>query len=276
MRADFHVHTDISDGSLGLRETIQVAKENGVTHMAITNHDTVKGLKEAIKEGDRKSIIIIPGIEISAYDFVNKKKVHILGYNFELEGKNIRKLCDPILERRNENSIRQIDILKINGYKINTQNILRKSVNSEVIYKQNIMAELIEKGYTDEIYSDLYKKLFKNGGICSGDIEYVDVFEAVKAIKADNGIAVLAHPGQLDSYGIIDKLVAQGLDGIELNHMDHTEEDVTKIKGYSDKYGLILTGGSDFHGEYGSSSIKIGEITAPNEYIHIFHKDAEK
>ncbi len=275
MRADFHVHTDISDGSLGLRETIQVAKENGVTHMAITNHDTVKGLKEAIKEGDRKGIIIIPGIEISAYDFVNKKKVHILGYNFELEGKNIRKLCDPILERRNENSIRQIDILKINGYKINTQNILRKSVNSEVIYKQHIMAELIEKGYTDEIYSDLYKKLFKKGGICSGDIEYVDVFEAVKAIKADNGIAVLAHPGQLDSYGIIDELVAQGLDGIELNHMDHTEEDVTKIKEYSDKYGLILTGGSDFHGEYGSS-IKIGEITAPNEYIRIFYKDAEK
>ncbi|WP_315065615.1 PHP domain-containing protein [uncultured Clostridium sp.] len=275
MRADFHVHTDISDGSLGLRETIQVAKENGVTHMAITNHDTVKGLKEAVKEGDRKGIIIIPGIEISAYDFVNKKKVHILGYNFELEGKNIRKLCDPILERRNENSIRQIDILKINGYKINTQNILRKSVNSEVIYKQHIMAELIEKGYTDEIYSDLYKKLFKKGGICSGDIEYVDVFEAVKAIKADNGIAVLAHPGQLDSYGIIDELVAQGLDGIELNHMDHTEEDVTKIKEYSDKYGLILTGGSDFHGEYGSS-IKIGEITAPNEYIRIFYKDAEK
>lgn len=275
MRADFHVHTDISDGSLGLRETIQVAKENGVTHMAITNHDTVKGLKEAVKEGDRKGIIIIPGIEISAYDFVNKKKVHILGYNFELEGKNIRKLCDPILERRNENSIRQIDILKINGYKINTQNILRKSVNSEVIYKQHIMAELIEKGYTDEIYSDLYKKLFKKGGICSGDIEYVDVFEAVKAIKADNGIAVLAHPGQLDSYGIIDELVAQGLDGIELNHMDHTEEDVTKIKEYSDKYGLILTGGSDFHGEYGSS-IKIGEITAPNEYISIFYKDAEK
>ncbi|OOM78628.1 PHP domain-containing protein [Clostridium sp. BL-8] len=275
MRADFHVHTDISDGSLGLRETIQVAKENEVTHMAITNHDTVKGLKEAIKEGDRKGIIIIPGIEISAYDFVNKKKVHILGYNFELEGKNIRKLCDPILERRNENSIRQIDILKINGYKINTQNILRKSVNSEVIYKQHIMAELIEKGYTDEIYSDLYKKLFKKGGICSGDIEYVDVFEAVKAIKADNGIAVLAHPGQLDSYGIIDELVAQGLDGIELNHMDHTEEDVTKIKEYSDKYGLILTGGSDFHGEYGSS-IKIGEITAPNEYISIFYKDAEK
>ncbi len=275
MRADFHVHTDISDGSLGLRETIQVAKENGVTHMAITNHDTVKGLKEAVKEGDRKGIIIIPGIEISAYDFVNKKKVHILGYNFELEGKNIRKLCDPILERRNENSIRQIDILKINGYKINTQNILRKSVNSEVIYKQHIMAELIEKGYTDEIYSDLYKKLFKKGGICSGDIEYVDVFEAVKAIKADNGIAVLAHPGQLDSYGIIDELVAQGLDGIELNHMDHTEEDVTKIKEYSDKYGLILTGGSDFHGEYGSS-IKIGEIMAPNEYIRIFYKDAEK
>lgn len=269
MRADFHVHTDISDGSLGLRETIQVAKENGVTHVAITNHDTIRGLREAIKEGDKKGVIVIPGIEISAYDFINNRKVHILGYNFELEGKNITKLCNPVLERRNENSIWQIDRLKDNGYKINMQNIFRRARNSEVIYKQHIMAELTDSNYTNKIYSDLYKKLFKNGGICSKDIEYVDALEAVKAIKSDNGIAVLAHPGQLDSYGIINKLVAAGLDGIELNHMDHTEEDIKKIKEYSDKYSLILTGGSDFHGEYGSP-IKIGEVTSPNEYIHIF------
>jgi predicted metal-dependent phosphoesterase TrpH len=271
MRADLHVHTDIS---LGLRETIQVAKENGVTHMAITNHDTVRGLREAIKEGNSKGIIIVPGIEISAYDYINNRKVHILGFNFDLEGKNITKLCNPILERRNENSIWQIDRLKSNGYKINIQSILMRAKNSEIIYKQHIMAELIDKGYTGEIYSDLYKRLFKGGGICSRDIEYVDVFEAVKAIKADRGIAVLAHPGQLDSYSIIDRLVAQGLDGIELNHADHKEEDIKKVKEYSDKYSLILTGGSDFHGEYGST-VKIGEITAPNEYMHIFHRDVK-
>lgn len=275
MKADFHVHTDISDSSLGLKETIQIAKENCVTHMAVTNHDTVRGLREAINEGDKEDIIIIPGIEISAYDFINKKKVHILGYNFELEGKNITKLCNPILEKRNENSIWQIERLKDNGYKINMLNVLKRSRNSKVIYKQHIMAELIDTSYTHITYSNLYRKLFKNGGICSRDIQYVDVFQAVKAIKADKGIAVLAHPGQLDSYSIIDKLVDAGLDGIELNHMDHTEEDIKKIKEYSSKYNLILTGGSDFHGEYGKS-IKVGEIACPNEYIHVFDNSIKK
>lgn len=266
MKADFHVHTDISDSSFSLEETMQTAKENCVTHMAITNHDTVRGLREAIKEGEKEGIKVIPGIEISAYDFLNERKVHILGYNFQLEGKNITKLCSNILERRNENSIWQIERLLDNGYKINMLNIMKRSKNSKVIYKQHIMAELTCKTHTNEEYADLYKKLFKNGGICSRDIQYVDVFEAVKAIKEDKGIAVLAHPGQLNSYGLIDELVHVGLDGIELNHMDHTEEDIKKIKEYGSKYNLILTGGSDFHGEYGKA-VKVGEIVCPNEYI---------
>lgn len=275
MKADFHVHTDISDGSFGIEETIQIARENCVTHMAVTNHDTVRGLRAAIEEGEKEGVIIIPGIELSAYDYINRRKVHVLGYNFEFEGKNITKLCNPILERRNKNSFWQIDRLRDNGYKINMLNILKKSKNSKTIYKQHIMAELTDRPFNDEIYSELYKGLFKNNGICSRDIQYVDVFEAVKAIKSDKGIAVLAHPGQLDSYSIIKELVEAGLDGIELNHMDHTEEDIKKIKEYANKYNLILTGGSDFHGEYGKA-ISLGEITCPNEYVHIFEAGIKK
>ncbi|HEX2925266.1 MAG TPA: PHP domain-containing protein, partial [Ruminiclostridium sp.] len=168
MKADLHVHTDISDSSFNVKDTIRIAKASGVTHLGITNHDTVEGLKEAIEEGAKEGISVIPGIEISAWDPASGKKAHILGYRFDLKGENIRKLCGTILERRHENSIRQIQVLLENNYYISLENIGRRAVNSRVIYKQHIMAELMEKGYTDSIYSDLYRKLFKGVGICAG------------------------------------------------------------------------------------------------------------
>ncbi|MTI65827.1 MAG: PHP domain-containing protein [Firmicutes bacterium] len=274
MKADLHVHTDISDSSYDLLKTLKLAKKNNLTHIGIVNHDTIKGLKKAIELGKKQGIKVIPGIEISAFNFKDNKKVHILGFNFDLKGENIKKLCDPLLKRRHENSLLQIDKLTLNGYKIDIKNIFNNAKNSSIVYKQHIMAELINKGYTDEIYSDLYKKLFKNSGICERDIEYVDVFDAVKAIKKDNGIAVLAHPGQLDSYDLIPELVNIGLDGLEIYHEDHKKEDIEKIKDLSEKYNLILTGGSDFHGEYGSD-INIGDILSPKEYIQCFDRDID-
>jgi fructose-1,6-bisphosphatase/inositol monophosphatase family enzyme/predicted metal-dependent phosphoesterase TrpH len=271
MKADFHIHTDISDGYNNIKEIMKMAKQNDLTHIAITNHDTIEGLEEAIKLGKKEGIKVIPGIEISAFNFEKDKKVHILGFNFDLEGKNIKKLCDPILQKRNANSILHIVNLIQNGYKISIKNIINRARDSGVIYKQHIMDELIEKGYTNEIYSELYKELFKKDGICSNDIIYVDAVDAVKAIKLDGGVAVLAHPGQLNSYDIIDRLVNVGLDGLELNHEDHSPKDIEIINEYSNKYNLFLTGGSDFHGKYGSE-ISLGCITSPKEVIKVLDK----
>ena len=82
MRVDLHIHTTISDSSLSTKDTLLLAKERGLTHVAITNHDTVVGLQEAIELGRQIGVHVIPGIEISAYDFKRQKKTHILGYNF--------------------------------------------------------------------------------------------------------------------------------------------------------------------------------------------------
>ncbi|MGH4118190.1 PHP domain-containing protein [Clostridium sp.] len=268
MKADFHVHTNISDGSMNIDQVISMAISNEVTHMAITNHDTVKGLPEAILLGKKAGIKIIPGIEISAFDFETGRKIHILGFNFKLEATNIKKICDPILERRHNNSLWQISELQKNGYIFNVDNIHSRAKSSEVIYKQHIMAELTEADYSSRAYSDLYQKLFKGDGICARDIEYVDATDAVRAIKEDGGIAILAHPGQLDSYSSIDKLVTAGLDGIELYHEDHGQEDHIKVMQYCRKNYLITTGGSDFHGSYGSP-VKIGQKTSAEEFIHV-------
>lgn len=270
MKGDLHVHTNISDSSYGIRETLNMAKKNKVTHIGIVNHDTVKGLKEAVEIGKNMGIKVIPGVEISAYDYRNNKKVHILGYNFDLDGENIKKICDPMLKRRDENSRWQIKTLLENDYELDLDYITEKTKTSEIIYKQHIMKALIKSKYTDTIYSDLYKKLFKNGGICARDIEYVDVLDAVRAIKSDGGIAVLAHPGHMNSYDVIPELVAEKLDGIEINHHGHSEEDIKKIREFSERYNLFLTGGTDFHGEYGEKPINIGDIECPEETLNLF------
>ncbi|SKC47845.1 inositol monophosphatase family protein [Maledivibacter halophilus] len=275
MKADLHVHTNISDSNYSIEETIQMAKEQGITHLGIVDHDTTLGLKKAIEVGEKYGIKIIPGIEISAYDYKNNRKVHILGYKFDLNAHNIKNLCDPIIKKRHNNSLWQIEKLIENGYKIRLDEVYEKAKYSTCIYKQHIMDVLIEKGYTDKIYSSLYKQLFKGNGICARDIEYIDVFDAVKAIKGDGGIAVLAHPGQLKSYDLIDDLVEIGLDGIELYHEDHTDADHRKILEYQEKYNLILTGGSDYHGDYGSN-FKIGDFLTSKEYIKFFDNEIEE
>ncbi|MGB4438337.1 MAG: PHP domain-containing protein [Sedimentibacter sp.] len=266
MKVDLHVHTNISDSDYSIEETIQIAKENDIKYIGIVNHDTTEGLEEAIEFGNKEGIYIIPGIEISAYDYKRNKKVHLLGYNFNLKAENIKALCNPLIEKRNKNSLRQINILIDNNYNISLEEVQAKAKYSTCIYKQHIMAALMDKGYCSEIYSDLYHKLFKNGGICSGDIEYVDAFKAMEAIKKDGGKVVLAHPGQLDSYEIMEELWSSGLDGIELYHEDHNPEDLIKILEYSVKHKVILTGGSDFHGSYGGTS-SMGKITVPINFV---------
>lgn len=266
MKADLHVHTTYSDGSYSVEETLKKAVKNGLSHISIVDHDTIKGTRLAQKIGMQLGITVIPGIEISAYDFNNNRKVHILGYMYDEEATHIQKLCQPLLERRHNNSIWQVQQLINHGFQLSLDVLNTKSKTSQVIYKQHIMSALTDLPFTDSTYQSQYKELFKNNGVCARDITYVNAIDAVGAIKADNGIAVLAHPGQLNSFEMIPALVEAGLDGIELNHFDHSEEDKVRVREYADMYQLALTGGSDFHGEFGKS-IEIGDILCPPAFI---------
>ncbi len=247
MRADLHVHTNISDSSLSTEATLLLAKERGLTHVAITNHDTVMGLKEAIALGKMIGIEVIPGIEISAYDFNRHVKAHILGYNFDLEAPHIKALVDETNRLRDENTKWQVQQLIEAGYDLTMEEVAKKAKASTAFYKQHIFDVLIEKGYT----RDELKPLFKKGGLCDRVITYVDGRDAVKAIKADGGIAVIAHPGQSKSYDMIPDLVEVGLDGIEKYHPDHQALDYQRIDELVNRYQLIITTGSDFHFTYG-------------------------
>ncbi|WP_085992312.1 PHP domain-containing protein [Oceanobacillus senegalensis] len=262
MKADLHVHSHYSDGSDSLEKVIKQGVRNGLTHLSFVDHDTVDGLQESLTLGREYGIEIIPGIEISAYDFKRNRKVHILGYNYHPKGSHIRALCQALLKRRQEHSLWQIRQIQTLGYQLEEENIMESAKPSHTIYKQHIMGHLTNADYDSPPYRELYQKLFKNNGIAAGDIEYVDVFDAVSAIKADDGMAVVAHPGQLDSYDLIPELVKIGLDGVERNHPDHTRKDFHMVETLAERYGLVMTGGTDYHGSFGTP-VEIGSITSP-------------
>lgn len=261
-KVDMHVHSHYSDGFDSIEEIFKRAKTNGVQRISIVDHDTVDSFDQAFFFGRKYQIDVIPGIEISAYDYKRNRKVHILGYSYQPEAIHIKNACQSVLERRHAHSLWQLEQLSQAGYPLDVQVALRNKPPNTPFYKQHIMHQLTTKSYTSQEYKELYTRLFKGNGIASGDIEYIDVFMAVEAIRSDGGMAVVAHPGQLKSYDVIPELVERGLNGIERNHPDHTPTDHEKVEELSNKFGLFMTGGTDYHGIFGSP-VEIGSFTSP-------------
>ncbi len=272
MIADLHVHTRFSDGSYTARELVVEAKRKNLSHVAVVDHDTTAGLPIIASLAQRAGLGMIPGVEISAFDTRTSRKIHLLGYRLPLPAPHVEALCAPIRERRDARTREQVQALLEAGYPITLEEVEEIAADSfspeeldvweGVLFKQHVMELLVKKGAASQMYGDLYRALFKDDGICAGDIEYVDLFEALGAIRADGGVAVLAHPGQQESFDLIPSLVEAGLAGIEVFHPDHSPEDTARARALAEDFDLIEVGGTDDHGTFGSTR-RLGEITAP-------------
>jgi len=264
MKVELHCHTNISDCPLSVEEVLELALVQGVTHLAVTNHDTTLGLDKAVEVGKRLGIEVIPGIEISGFDFERGRRVHILGYFIEPGHEAIAKVCEPIIQKRHAASEEMTQRLISAGYEITWERCLEIAEGGTGVYKQHIMHALIEAGYTDSIYGSLYNKLFSRGqsgeqpGIAYIPMEYMDAKTAVQAVLLAGGVPVLAHPGQYGNFEMVPDLVEAGLQGIEVWHPLHQKAHEEQAILLAKEYDLIMTGGSDFHGEYGEKPVVIG------------------
>ncbi|NGP45093.1 PHP domain-containing protein [Bacillaceae bacterium SIJ1] len=264
MKVELHCHTTVSDGSYTFLELLDLAEKEEVGCLAVTNHDTTKDIVEMIAIGKERGIDIIPSIEISAFDFLRKRRVHILGYFIEPGHEAIEQLCSPLVTQRHQASLQMIDKLIAAGYEITLEQVMTYAEGGTGIYKQHIMRALIDQGYTSSYFGDLYKKLFSRGqngmevGIAYIPLEYVDAKAAVAAVRKAGGVPVLAHPGQYGNFEAVPELVEGGLQGIEVWHPLHDKEDETLAQELAHKYDLVMTGGSDFHGIYGEKDVTLG------------------
>jgi predicted metal-dependent phosphoesterase TrpH len=257
---DLHMHSTYSDGSCGVDRLIDEAREQGLAGIAVTDHDWLEQLSSVRAIARKRDFPVLAGIEVSAYNPATGRKVHILGYGLEatpdLSGP-VEKLVAPTRVARTANTLWQAWTLmragvSFKGNTVDLDEVVQVGRRSGCAFRQHIMWALTRLPYTDPDYQALYRTYFKNGGMVQRSISYPDAHLAVRAIREQGGVAVLAHPGQMDSWGMIPDLVKEGLQGIEAHHPDHSAQDVERAREAARTYGLFLTGGSDYHGIYGA------------------------
>ena len=154
-------------------------------------------------------------------------------------------------------------------FPISTEFIISHASGSTNLFKQHIMHTLMDAGYTDKIFGDLYDALFSPDSETNllAPTKYPDVKEVIDEIHGAGGIAVLAHPAFLDNFDEIDDYVEMGLDGIEVWHPSASDMEIEMLGGICKEKKLLMTGGSDFHGIYGSSTVTLGTCTTPDEHL---------
>ena len=267
LKADLHIHTKLSDGTVGIDDIVILAKNAGVTTISITDHDCLAGTVRAEMIGNRYGVNVIPGVEFSATDSKRKSKVHILCYLPD-KPERLEGLCKSNSLLRKRAGV--IMLKKVaNKFPISKDFILRNAQGSTNIFKQHILKALMECGYTTEIFGDLHKKLFSKDSPMnvSMDPTYPEPQEIIEAIHEAGGIAVLANPQKCKNDKLLDQLVEAGLDGIEIYTPDMPEEDKVNLAKYAKKHKILTTGGSNFKGLYNKSVISIGDCDLPDECV---------
>lgn len=272
MIGDLHCHTRLSDGSMGIEDILFYAKRAGLDFISITDHDTLAGFTRADVVGKRLGIHVIQGVEISCYDFERGRKVHILCY-LPQKPNRLEGICMKVLEARNQAGIEMANKV-MQYYPVTLDHIMRHASGSKAIYKAHIMHALMDLGYTGEIYGDLFSQLLSAGpGICAVNFEYPDVLKVLGLIRIAGGIAVMAHPESYGSVELLEDLAQKNmLDGVELDYPTNTPEGRAAIEVIADNYGLIKTGGTDFHGFYRTKPQPLGTCVTVEQSLNELFK----
>ena len=267
MICDLHCHTTMSDGSLGIEDVILQAKRMNIDFLSITDHDTLSSFSRAKILGERYGVKMIQGVEMSAWDKERNRKVHIICYAPKKPDR-LEGLCLKSCEIRKSCSKEMIEkVMQL--YPITPESVLKHCTGSKSIYKSHIMRALIEYGYALEFYGELDKKLFSvDSGICLVEREYPDVRFVLELIHSARGVAVMAHPALYDSMELLAELAEEKkLDGVEVYHYSADDNQKKELLDIAEKYDLIVTGGSDFHGLYNAVPTHLGSNTTSKENL---------
>ncbi|HTS16399.1 MAG TPA: PHP domain-containing protein [Verrucomicrobiae bacterium] len=262
--ADLHLHTRFSDGSFTPRELLQHAARLGFSAIAITDHDTLDGIPDALAAGKELGVEIIPGVEITSR--YGPQELHMLAYLFG------DSWCDPGLRAvlhqatqiREERAGEFVKKLNAIGVSLTLEDV-RACAKSGTIGRPHIAMALVKRGHvtsTDEAFARFLKR---------GKPAYVERFrmeaaEIIGHIKSAGGVAVIAHPGlnTLDDH--LGDMVAQGMAGIEVWHSRHTAAQTERYSRLAKQLGVCATGGSDCHGS-GRDGMLLGRIKLPYDRV---------
>ena len=253
---DLHLHTTASDGTSSPKEVVKKAADLGFSSIAITDHDTVSGLEEALIAGDRHNIEVIPGIELNT-DY-KEFEIHILGYFIDY---NSEILLDKLasLKKARYNRIKKM-IDKLAEIEIEISFAEVKEVAGDAPLGRAHLAEVIlEHGYESD-WSTVFDKYIGRQGPAYVERKKINPQEAIDLIKSIGGVPVVAHPGLINSDHVVEELISWGIKGLEVYHSEHDKEDIKRYKNIAEENGLLITSGSDCHGKKRKEGELIGKI----------------
>jgi hypothetical protein len=257
---DLHAHTTASDGSLTPTQLVQLAKDSGLSALAVTDHDTVAGYAEAFEAGKKLGVEVVPAVEISG--IWPTGTLHMLGYLVDPKSPELLAALNELLEGRNTRNPRIIANLNKLGMAITIEEAAAQA-GGKVIGRPHIAKVLLAKGYVKTIQEAFDKYLADNAPAFENK-EVMKPADAIASIHAAGGLAVLAHPNWLKcpDDATIEKAVvdlkAAGIDGVEVWHSDHKEHEEQLFARLAAKHGLLTSGGSDFHGA-SKGDIRLGK-----------------
>ena len=268
---DLHVHTAWSDGSMAVADVVAFAARKGLGGIAITDHDAMDMVAPAQRAAKALGIGILPGVELSCIDHDTGRKVHLLVYAPQTQAP-LEPLFDLMARRRQQTGEEMLDLL-VKHYPVTREQVLEQAKTSKTIYRVHLLRALLELGYSDRVYGPLYQTLFGREGVCRRQVTYIDVYEGAKAAQASGGAVVLAHPDVYDSFDIGERLAKAGLlDGVEYSYprrnLGHIETHDRLVR----DYGLLATGGTDFHGFYTTTPNPIGSCTTSAYALSQLHR----
>ena len=257
---DLHSHSTASDGTLPSAEVVRLAARCGLSGMALTDHDTIGGIAEAAAQAKEVGIDFLPGIEISA-EYPHPGTMHILGYGIDPRSASLLDLTTQLLEGRDNRNPKIIARLRELGVAITMEEVeleakaaeAEQQGNKKPIGRPHIAAILLRKGYVSSM-KQAFDKYLAPGGSAYFDKERLTPARALEMIHESGGLPVLAHPVQLrtENDGQLERVIKDlkdlGLEGLEVIHSDHDAALVEKYGRLAERFNLLKTGGSDFHG----------------------------
>lgn len=249
-KADFHIHTNYSDGVFSPEKIVDTALDAGLEAIALTDHDNILSYDVAQNYlqsiGKQDKLEIIQGIEVNT--LFKKYEVHILGYFMDTENEDFKNLIKNQQQARINQTLEIIDLLdKKEGIKISFDSILAQVAEGGSIGRPHIAKAITSTGGTSSII-EAYNKYINDSSPVYVQRKTVSPQDAVEIIYDAGGVPVIAHPHDIDiAEDLIKDLMAYGLRGIEAYHRKHSPAVVEYFSSMAEKFGLIVTGGSDFH-----------------------------
>lgn len=271
LKIDLHSHSTISDGTLSPSELVRAAARGGVNILALTDHNTTNGLEEAAEEAGRWKLTLIPSIEINTSTHL----IHILGYFLDYKNAQFQDALARSRDARRLRAKRMVENLQKIGVGI-TMELVDEVAKGASLGRPHVADTLVKMGIVEK-RQDAFDKFLKKGLPGYAGEAGLSPKEAIELIRSVGGIPSLAHPAVNEQDNHLPELIQFGLLGIETYYLSHSQERVSHYEKLAREKGLLMTGGSDFHGPgSGVGPSQPGDIFVPEEVVENLRRKHEE